>query len=114
MTKLFRLLFANLLFAPMTLWAADVTITVHNDTPTQRQELVEIDAGEVTRRLGVDNGTPFIVRNQMGQEETYQITHDGKLLIDAAVKPCGQTVFTVSVGHPAPKEKEKSKKTKKN
>lgn len=102
MTKLFRLLFANLLFAPMTLWAADVTITVHNDAPTQRQELVEIDVVEVTRRLGVDNGTPFIVRNQMGQEETYQITHDGKLLIDAAVKPCGQTVFTVSVGHPAP------------
>ena len=38
----------------------------------------------------------------MLQQVDYQITHDGKLLIDAAVKPCGTTVFTVVKGVPEP------------
>lgn len=87
---------------PLGAMAADVTITVHNDDHFQRQELVEVDAAKVMQLLGVSQGTPFVVRNRIGQQVPYQLTHDGKLLIDAAVKPCGRSVFTVSPGIPEP------------
>lgn len=83
---------------------ADVTITVSNTENTQRQELIEIDAKAVYGKLGIAEGSPFIVRNALKQEVGYQLTHDGKLLIDASVRPCGKAEFTVSAGTPkAPK-----------
>ncbi len=91
-----------LLLIPSALRAADVTITVHNTDSIQRQELIEVDAQQVMQRLGVADGKSFVVRNLMGQQVDHQITYDGKLLIDAAVKPCGRTVFKVSKGVPEP------------
>ena len=67
--------------------AADITIVVNNNEPVQRQELVEINASDIYSRLGVQKGTSIIVKNALGQEVPYQITYDGKLLIDASVRP---------------------------
>lgn len=97
-----RYLAALALLVPSLLRAADVTVTVHNDEPTQRQELVELDAADVMGRMGLVAGTPIVVRNALGQQVGYQLSHDGKLLIDAAVKPCGKTMFTISEGTPEP------------
>ena len=80
--------------------AGNVTIKVSNGLDIQRQELVEIDAQAVYSHLGVQSGTPFIVRNALGQEVSYQITHDGKLLIETAVHPKGTATFTVEQGDP--------------
>ncbi len=94
----------SLLFLiPMTTWAGKtVKITVTNDENEQRQELVEIDLKTVTDKLALGEDDAFVVRNAFGQQVDYQITHDGKLLIDVAVRPCGKALFTVSKGVPEP------------
>lgn len=94
----------SLLFLiPMTTWAGKtVKITITNDENEQRQELVEIDLKSVTDKLALGEDDAFVVRNAFGQQVDYQITHDGKLLIDVAVRPCGKALFTVSKGVPEP------------
>lgn len=97
------LLIASLM--PGGLFAQGLTIVVNNPVDEQRQELIEVGMDSVSRRLGMQAGEQLIVRNQMRQEVDYQITHDGKLLIDASVKPCGTTKFTVVKGVPEPMKK---------
>lgn len=92
----------SVVFVPMKSVAENVTITVSNDEKSQRQEVVEVDAASVYQKLGLSKGENIIVRNALGQEVVYQLTHDGKLLIDASVRPCGAANFTVEAGTPQP------------
>lgn len=87
---------------PTLAQAADVKVKIVNDERFQRQELVEIDVKDVRAKLGIADDETFVVKNGMRQQVDYQITHDGKLLIDAAVKPCGTTVYTIAKGTPEP------------
>ncbi len=82
--------------------AAPVTITVSNDSDTQRQEVVATDLQAVCRLLGVATSEDIIVRNAFGQEVAYQKTYDGKLLLDVSVQPHHKAVYRVTVGHPQP------------
>lgn len=92
-----------ILMLPMTSWAGKtVTITVTNDENEQRQELVEIDLKTIVDKLALGEDDAFVVRNAFGQQVDYQVTYDGKLLIDASVRPCGKAQFTVSKGVPEP------------
>ena len=75
-------------------------VSVSNPSSRQRQEVVEISAADVFARLGISGGRQFVVTNALGQQVAYQLTHDGKLLIDAAVRPGGKTVFTIAKGEP--------------
>lgn len=84
----------------MPLLAKDVTVVVSNDENVQRQQLVEVDLAQVRQQLGIGSDEQFVVKNMSRQQVAYQITYDGKLLIDAAVKPCGTTRFTISKGTP--------------
>ena len=87
----------------MTSWAGkNVTITVTNDENEQRQELVEIDLKTIVDKLTLGEDDAFVVRNAFGQQVDYQVTYDGKLLIDVSVRPCGKAQFTVSKGVPEP------------
>ena len=79
-----------------------VTITVSNPTDEQRQELVEVDANMVYHKLGISKGKPFRVINALHQEVAYQLTYDGKLLLDVSVRPNGTARFTVLPGQPRP------------
>ena len=45
-------------------------------------------------------GEAYIVKNKRGQQIGSQITHDGKLLIDASVRPHGSATYYISVGKP--------------
>lgn len=90
------------MLAPVSASAENVTITVANSDNVQRQELVEVPVNDVYAKLGIKNGEKFIVKNSLGQQVTYQITHDGKLLIDASVRPGGTADFTVTPGTPKP------------
>ncbi len=76
------------------------TVSVRNDSESFRQEVVEIDANAVYAKLGISGGRQFQVINAVGQEVAYQITYDGKVLIDAAVRPCGVAQFTIQKGTP--------------
>ena len=92
-----------ILMLPMTSWAGKtVTITVTNDENEQRQELVEIDLKTIVDKLALGEDDAFVVRNAFGQQVDYQVTYDGKLLIDVSVRPCGKAQFTVSKGIPEP------------
>lgn len=92
-----------ILMLPMTSWAGKtVTITVTNDENEQRQELVEIDLKTIVDKLALGEDDAFVVRNAFGQQVDYQLTYDGKLLIDVSVRPCGKAQFTMSKGVPEP------------
>ena len=80
--------------------AKDITVVVTNNERSQRQELVEIDVNQVYGKMGVAKGSDIIVRNALGQEVAYQVTYDGKLLIDVAVRPCGEARYTITTGKP--------------
>ncbi|MBO4849410.1 MAG: DUF4861 domain-containing protein [Prevotella sp.] len=80
--------------------AKDVNVVVINNERVQRQELVEVNAQKVYQQLGAAQGASLIVRNALGQEVPYQLTYDGLLLIDAAVRPCGTATYTVTTGTP--------------
>lgn len=76
------------------------TVTVANSENQFRQDVVELDAKTIYQKLGISGGRQFIVINALGQQVAYQITYDGKILIDAAVRPLGTAVFTFKKGTP--------------
>ncbi len=76
------------------------TVTATNELNMFRQEVVEIDANTVFEKLGISGGRQFKVFNAAGQEVAYQITHDKKILVDVAVRPCGTAVLTFKKGTP--------------
>lgn len=96
-------LLAVLLLLPLSLtYSSSLTITITNPTQDQRQELVEVDASLVRQKLGIAADAKFRVINALHQEVTYQLTYDGKLLIEASVRPQGTARFTIVPGEPRP------------
>lgn len=79
-----------------------VNVTINNPYRMQRQELVEIDAQTVYKKLGITSGRQFKVINALRQEVPYQITYDGKILVDVSVRPNGEARFTIVSGQPRP------------
>ena len=80
--------------------AQNVKIIVNNDEKVQRQEVVEVSALQLYEKLGISYGSPVIVKNALGQQVGYQLTHDSLLLVDASVRPCGKAEFTIEKGTP--------------
>ena len=95
-------LFAALSCCGIAAQAQQVTITVGNPSNYQRQELVEVDAKVVREKLGIAIDKPFKVMNALKQEVAYQLTYDGKLLLDASVRPQGVARYTIVTGQPRP------------
>lgn len=90
----------SLLLTPLHAKAANMTVSVSNNDKAQRQELVEVQMKDVYAKLGLKQGDKFIVKNALGQQVAYQITYDGKLLIEASVRPGGTADFTIMPGEP--------------
>lgn len=80
--------------------AQNVKIIVSNDEKVQRQEVVELCAKQLYQKMGISYGSPVIVKNALGQQVGYQLTHDSLLLVDASVRPCGTAEFSVEKGTP--------------
>lgn len=88
-------------------YAQQATIVVNNPTDAQRQELVEVNISDVKAKLaGIapKKGEAYIVKNKRGQQIGSQITHDGKLLIDASIRPHGSATYYISIGKPYPQK----------
>lgn len=84
-------------------YAQKATVVVSNPTGEQRQELVELSVSDVKSQLA--NVTPkmgetYVVKNKVGQQIASQVTHDGKLLIDASVRPHGSATYYIYIGKP--------------
>ncbi len=77
-----------------------VRLTITNESNEFRQQVVELDAGEVFARLGIQGGRQFVVYDPAGLELPYQLTYDGKVLVDAGVRPRSNLVLTLRKGTP--------------
>ena len=77
-----------------------IKLTVTNNSHEYRHQVVELDAKDVFRRLGLEGGRQFIVCDNAGLELPYQLTHDGKLLIEADARPHTSARFTIRRGQP--------------
>ncbi|MBO4462947.1 MAG: DUF4861 family protein [Prevotella sp.] len=77
-----------------------ITVAVTNESNEFRQQVIELDAGEVSARLGIQGGRQFIVYDPAGLELPYQLTYDEKVLIDAGVSPNATLTLTLKKGTP--------------
>ena len=80
--------------------ASKLTVTVSNESNEFRQQVVELDAAEVYARLGIHGGRQFVVFDPAGLELPYQLSYDGKILVDAGVSPHGTLTLTLCKGTP--------------
>ena len=98
-----RLLLTIVLLGALTkgVSAQQTTLTVTSPSDYQRQEVVEADLQTVSNRLGLNAGETFVIKNGFGQEQAYQLSYDGKLLIYVSVQPHSKAVFTIEKGQPA-------------
>ena len=77
-----------------------ITLSIENTSNDFRQQVVELDAGDVYARLGIQGGRQFILRDPAGLELPYQLTYDDKVLIDAGVSPRSTLRLTLEKGTP--------------
>ena len=77
-----------------------ITVSITNESNEFRQQVIELDAGEVSARLGIQGGRQFVVYDPAGLELPYQLTYDEKVLIDAGVSPNATLTLTLKKGTP--------------
>ena len=77
-----------------------LTVEVKNPSGVQRQQVVELCAADIFKRLGISGGRQFVVKNAIGNEIPSQLTHDGKILVDVAVAPGSTATFTIATALP--------------
>ena len=94
---------------PCSQLIAQARVKVKNPGSMQRQELVAIDAQKVYGLLDISQDHPFVVSQVVDQkpdgsdklrEVDFQVTYDGKILIDASVQPGRETEFLIEKGVP--------------
>ena len=72
-----------------------VRVSITNPTDEYRQEVIELDASSITNRVG----TNLRVLEGAGLDVPFQLSHNGKLLIEADVRPHGTERFTIVSGN---------------
>ena len=77
-----------------------VGITIENPSDGYRHQVVEVDAAKVYERLGIQGGRQFVVLDQAGLEVPYQLSYDGKILLEADARPHTQSRLTIRRGQP--------------
>ncbi|MBP5380445.1 MAG: DUF4861 family protein [Bacteroidaceae bacterium] len=80
--------------------ARRMTFTVKNPTEDNRQDVVELDAQSVFRKLDIGGGRQFVVLDGDCVEVPYQLTRNGKILVQVFVAPKSSAVFTIVTGEP--------------
>ena len=77
-----------------------VKLIISNPSDEFRQQVVEVEAKELFSRLGIQGGRQFVILDPARLELPYQLTYDGKVLIDAGVSPHATLTFTAQKGTP--------------
>jgi len=78
----------------------EMSLVVKNNGDEYRHQVVEIDAKDVFQRLGIQGGRQFIVLDNAGLEIPYQLTYDGKVLIEADARQHTEAKFRIVCGTP--------------
>jgi hypothetical protein len=76
------------------------SVTVKNPTADNRNDVIELEASTVYKKLGISGGRQFLVLDGDKVEVPYQITVDGKVLIQVFVRPQSSASFTIITGEP--------------
>jgi hypothetical protein len=76
---------------------AQVEIVLSNSSEMQRHEVVELSDSELAKKLLSDS---MVICDAFGVDQPYQISHDGKVLLYASVRPYGKAVYKVEKGLP--------------
>lgn len=79
---------------------AKVTVSINNPSNEYREQIVELSADSLFQRLQIKGGRQFIVFDAGGLEVPYQLSSNGKVLIEAGVRPRGTQIFTIRRGSP--------------
>ena len=77
-----------------------MSFSVSNPATDNRNDVVELEVEPVFQKVGIGGGRQFVVLDGDGVEIPYQLTHDGKLLIQAFVRPLSSNTFTIRRGEP--------------
>lgn len=104
---LFFFLFSSCFSLTNAAASAKVVLSAKNPTDLQRLEVVEFDAKAVCQSLGLEYEAQnnslshqIVVKDSYNQQVPYQLTHDGKLLVEVAVRPQGEAKYSVEKGVP--------------
>src|SRR5574344_2197358 len=89
-------LFLAWLCGTLSMCGQSMRVEVANPTASFRHEVVAIDAAGVIKRVG----ERFRVLEGAGLDVPYQLTYDGQLLLEAAVRSRGRARFTIVAGQP--------------
>jgi len=81
--------------------AQNVSLTITNPCPNQRQEVIEADLETIYQKLGSNINDSLIVKNALGQEITYQKSYNGKLLLSVSLQPDSKVTYTILKGKPS-------------
>ena len=75
-------------------------VTIDNPTDEYRHQVVELEAADVFKKLGIQGGRQFVVRDRARLELPYQLTYDGKVLIEADARAHTSAHITIERGVP--------------
>ena len=76
--------------------------TVKNPSDMERQDVVEMEAQPIFDELGIAGGRQMVITDGDRVEMPYQLTHDGKLLVQVFLAPKGSTTLYIYKGVPKP------------
>lgn len=77
-----------------------VTKIVKNDSDMERQDVIELDAKSIFDQLGIGGGRQIVITDGDQVEVPYQLTYDGKLLVQVFVAPKSSTTLYIYKGQP--------------
>ena len=79
-----------------------VTVIVTNGTDSDRlPEMVELCSEQISGALDLKDGESFIIRNEAGEEQPYQITSDAKVIFQVEMKAGESGTYTITKGQPS-------------
>ena len=79
---------------------ATLKVSISNPANEYREQVAELPADTIFKRLKIQGGREFIVFDAGGLEVPYQLSSDGKVLIEAGVRPKGTQTFNIRRGTP--------------
>ena len=77
-----------------------LSYTIQNESDEYREQVIELNAAHIFQRLGIQGGRQFIVFDPAHLEVPYQLTSDGKVLVQAGVRPHSELHLTIERGTP--------------
>ena len=86
--------------AGITADAKHVKRTVKNPSSMERQDVVEIEAQKVFDELGIGGGRQLVITDGDRVEMPYQLTHDGKILVQVFLAPKASATIYIYKGVP--------------